>query len=206
MEISKCLKEARIKKNITQEDLAEKLGISRQTISSWENGRSYPDIVNIIKISDIFNISLDKLLKEDEKLVNNMKEKMDTVKSNKAIVFTIILAIIFYGVMYLIQTFIDIPKIDNLFLNIIVSVAFIFGVLIYIFTNVNISNILNKKTSNKTILKIIITIILILTIVFIFSFIEKLTTLTWQIFIIRLCIISVLSMICLFIFKKIDKC
>lgn len=206
MEISKCLKEERIKKNITQEDLAEKLGISRQTISSWENGRSYPDIVNIIKISDIFNISLDKLLKEDEKLVNNMKEKMDTVKSNKAIIFTIILAIIFYGVMYLIQTFIDIPKIDNLFLNIIVSVAFIFGVLIYIFTNVNISNILNKKTSNKTILKIIITIILILTIVFIFSFIEKLTTLTWQIFIIRLCIISVLSMICLFIFKKIDKC
>lgn len=206
MEISKCLKEERIKKNITQEDLAEKLGISRQTISSWENGRSYPDIVNIIKISDIFNISLDKLLKEDEKLVNNMKEKMDTVKSNKAIIFTIILAIIFYGVMYLIQTFIDIPKIDNLFLNIIVSVAFIFGVLIYIFTNVNISNILNKKTSNKTILKIIITIILMLTIVFIFSFIEKLTTLTWQIFIIRLCIISVLSMICLFIFKKIDKC
>ena len=59
MEISKCIKEARQKNNISQESLAEQLGVSRQTISSWETGKSYPDIVSVIKMSDIFNISLD---------------------------------------------------------------------------------------------------------------------------------------------------
>lgn len=106
MEISKCIKDARQNNNISQESLAEQLGVSRQTISSWENGKSYPDLVSIIKMSDIFNISLDKMLKEDKKLVNNMQEKMDTVKSNKSIVFTILFAIIIFGGIYLIQTFV----------------------------------------------------------------------------------------------------
>ena len=61
MEISKCIKDARLQKNINQETLAEQLGVTRQTISSWENGKSYPDIVSVIKMSDIFNISLDKI-------------------------------------------------------------------------------------------------------------------------------------------------
>ena len=132
------------------------LGVSRQTISSWENGKSYPDIVSIIKMSDIFNISLDKMLKEDKKLVNNMQEKMDTVKSNKSIVFTILFAIIFFGGIYLIQTFVDIPKIDNLYLNIGVLIVFIVGVLTYLFSNVYVGKLLNQKTSNKNILKTII--------------------------------------------------
>ena len=88
MEISKCIKDARQNNNISQESLAEQLGVSRQTVSSWETGKSYPDIVRVIKMSDIFNISLDKMLKEDKNLVNNIQEKMDTVKSNKSIVFT----------------------------------------------------------------------------------------------------------------------
>ena len=124
---------------------------SRQTISSWENGKSYPDIVSIIKMSDIFNISLDKMLKEDKKLVNNMQENMDTVKSNKSIVFTILFAIIFFGGIYLIQTFVDIPKIDNLYLNIGVLIEFIVGVLTNLFSNVYVGKLLNQKTSNKKI-------------------------------------------------------
>lgn len=75
MEISKCIKEARQKNNISQESLAEQLGVSRQTISSWETGKSYPDIVSVIKMSDIFNISLDKMLKEDKNLVNKYSRK-----------------------------------------------------------------------------------------------------------------------------------
>lgn len=206
MEVSKCLKDARIKKNITQEDLAEELGVSRQTISSWENGKSYPDILSIIKISDIFNISLDKLLKEDDNLINSMQEKMDTVKSTKAIVYTILLAIIVYGGIYLIQTFVNIPKIDNLMLNIILLIVFIIGTIVYILSNINVNSFLNKKTSNKSIIKTIIVIMMIIVILFTFPFIEKITTVTWGIFAIRLCIILFLSIICLFIFKKIDKC
>ena len=206
MEISKCIKEARQKNNISQESLAEQLGVSRQTISSWETGKSYPDIVSVIKMSDIFNISLDKMLKEDKKLVNNMQEKMDTVKSNKSIIFTILFAIIFFGGIYLIQTFVDIPKIDNLYLNIGVLIVFIVGVLTYLFSNVYVSKLLNQKTSNKNILKTIIVMLVIVSLFFIFPLIENFTTVSWQVFIARIGIIAIFVLICMFIFKKIDKC
>ena len=206
MEISKCIKDARLQKNINQETLAEQLGVTRQTISSWENGKSYPDIVSVIKMSDIFNISLDKMLKEDKNLVNNMQERMDTVKSNKSIVFTILFAIIFFGGIYLIQTFVDIPKIDNLFLNIGVLIIFIVGVLTYLFSNIYVGKFLNQKTSNKSILKTIIVMFMVISLFFLFPLIEGITTVTWQVFVGRIGIIIMLFVICLFIFKKIDRC
>lgn len=206
MEIDKRIKDARQKNNITQESLAEQLGISRQTVSSWETGKSYPDIVSVIKMSDIFNISLDKMLKEDKKLVNNMQEKMDTVKSNKSIVFTILFAIIFFGGIYLIQIFIDIPKVNNLFFNIGVMIVFIVGVLTYLFSNVYVGKFLNQKTSNKSILKTFIVMLVIVSLFFIFPFIENFTTVGWQVFVARIGIIIILAVICLLIFKKIDKC
>lgn len=206
MEISKCIKDARQNNNISQESLAEQLGVSRQTVSSWETGKSYPDIVSVIKMSDIFNISLDKMLKEDKNLVNNIQEKMDTVKSNKSIVFTILFAIIIFGGIYLIQTFVDIPKIDNIYLNIGVLIAFIVGVLTYLFSNVYVGKFLNQKTSNKSILKTIIVMLVIVSLFFIFPLIEDFTTVSWQVFIARIGIIAILVIICFFIFKKIDKC
>lgn len=206
MEISKCIKDARQNNNISQESLAEQLGVSRQTVSSWETGKSYPDIVSVIKMSDIFNISLDKMLKEDKNLVNNIQEKMDTVKSNKSIVFTILFAIIIFGGTHLIQTFVDIPKIDNLYLNIGVLIAFIIGVLTYLFSNVYVGKFLNQKTSNKSILKTIIVMLVIVSLFFIFPLIEDFTTVSWQVFIARIGIIAILVIICFFIFKKIDKC
>lgn len=206
MEISKCIKDARQNNNISQESLAEQLGVSRQTVSSWETGKSYPDIVSVIKMSDIFNISLDKMLKEDKNLVNNIQEKMDTVKSNKSIVFTILFAIIIFGGMHLIQTFVDIPKIDNLYLNIGVLIAFIIGVLTYLFSNVYVGKFLNQKTSNKSILKTIIVMLVIVSLFFIFPLIEDFTTVSWKVFIARIGIIAIFVLICMFIFKKIDKC
>lgn len=206
MEISKRIKDARLQKNINQETLAEQLGVTRQTISSWENGKSYPDIVSVIKMSDIFNISLDKMLKEDKNLVNNMQERMDTVKSNKSIVFTILFAIIFFGGIYLIQMFVDIPKIDNLFLNIGVLIIFIVGVLTYLFSNIYVGKFLNQKTSNKSILKTIIVMFMVISLFFLFPLIEGITTVTWQVFVGRIGIIIMLFVICLFIFKKIDRC
>lgn len=77
--------------NLTQDELAEKLYISRQTISNWENGKTYPDIETLILISNKFNISLDYLLKEDKELVNNIDKK---IKSHKKLLITIILLII----------------------------------------------------------------------------------------------------------------
>ena len=54
MDLGTKLKQARQSRNVTQETLAERLGVSRQTISNWENNRSYPDIVSIIALSDLY--------------------------------------------------------------------------------------------------------------------------------------------------------
>ena len=56
MEIKQKLKNARINMNLTQEDVAEKIMISRQTISNWENGKSYPSMQTVLNIIETFSI------------------------------------------------------------------------------------------------------------------------------------------------------
>lgn len=63
--IGKKIQELRMENNITQEELANKLYISQQAISKWENGTCLPDIENIYKICKIFNISIEDLLVEN---------------------------------------------------------------------------------------------------------------------------------------------
>lgn len=74
MELGQRLKDLRNKHNITQEEFADKLYVSRQTISSWENDKSYPDIHSLLMISELFKISLDDLVKGD---VEIMEEKIN---------------------------------------------------------------------------------------------------------------------------------
>lgn len=84
MEIGIKIKNARIKAKLTQEQVAEALGVSRQTISNWENEKTYPDIVSVVKMSDLYNISLDHLLKEEKPMSNYLdylEESTNTVKS-----------------------------------------------------------------------------------------------------------------------------
>ena len=71
MEVGKNISKIRKDNNLTQDDLAEKYYVTRQTISNWENGKSYPDLETLVKISNDFNISLDVLLKEDNKMLAN---------------------------------------------------------------------------------------------------------------------------------------
>ncbi len=83
MEIGTKLKNARTKNGLTQEKVAEEIGVSRQSVSNWENGRSYPDIVSVIKLSDLYSVSLDELLKEDKKMIKHLDEATNTVKSRR---------------------------------------------------------------------------------------------------------------------------
>lgn len=71
MNIGKKLVQLRHDQQLSQDDLALKLHVSRQTISNWENDRTYPDINSLIMLSDIFNISLDALIKEDLPMMKN---------------------------------------------------------------------------------------------------------------------------------------
>ena len=85
MEIGKKLKNARIEAGLTQEKAAEKIDVSRQTISNWENEKSYPDIISVIKMSECYDVSLDYLLKGEQKMksyYDYLEESTNVVKSN----------------------------------------------------------------------------------------------------------------------------
>ncbi|MDD7347059.1 MAG: helix-turn-helix transcriptional regulator [Clostridiales bacterium] len=90
MNIGVKLKEARLQAGLTQEDVAEEIRVTRQTISNWETEKSFPDIVNVIKLSALYNISLDRLLKEDEKMIEHLEKSTNIVKSNQKLIIAII--------------------------------------------------------------------------------------------------------------------
>ncbi|PEK15646.1 helix-turn-helix domain-containing protein [Bacillus toyonensis] len=74
MIFSERLKEEREKRNWSQNDLAEKLHVSRQSVSKWEAGKNYPSIEIIIHLSDLFGITIDELLRSDEELTQKVIE------------------------------------------------------------------------------------------------------------------------------------
>lgn len=86
LDIGSKIKNARAVAGLTQEQAAERLDVSRQTVSNWETGKTYPDIVSVIKMSDLYNISLDRLLKEEKTLsdyIDYLDESTNVVKSKK---------------------------------------------------------------------------------------------------------------------------
>lgn len=86
MKIGDKIKNARIQKNYTQEQAAENLLVSRQTISNWENGKTLPDIMSIIKMSELYEVSIDALIKGDEVLLQKMENDARVIKAEKKIV------------------------------------------------------------------------------------------------------------------------
>lgn len=66
MKIGEVLKNKRLKNNITQEELAKKLYVSRQTISRWEQGRTIPNIEVLKELSKLYNVTLNELISEEE--------------------------------------------------------------------------------------------------------------------------------------------
>ena len=92
MEIGEKLREARVAAGQTQEKVAETIGVSRQTISNWENNRSYPDIISVLSLSDLYHVSLDTLLKEDQGMIAHLEESTNVVKSRRDMSRLILLA------------------------------------------------------------------------------------------------------------------
>lgn len=76
MEIGQEIKKKRKELNITQDELAKQLNVTRAAISNWEVGRNYPDIQFLVQLSDELNISLDQLLRGDKKMVSSMDKKI----------------------------------------------------------------------------------------------------------------------------------
>ena len=108
MELGKNIVKIRKDNNLTQDEFAEKYFVTRQTISNWEIGKSYPDLETLVKISNDFNISLDILLKEDNKMVQEIDNGVKGARKYKNIlkyiiifIIIIVLAFLVYLAMYL---------------------------------------------------------------------------------------------------------
>ena len=86
MMISEKLKEARQKAGMTQDQVAEKIMVSRVTVSHWENGKSLPDIVSLLSLSDLYSISLDELVKGDSKMVEKVRKDAKDANNNKRLI------------------------------------------------------------------------------------------------------------------------
>ena len=78
MELGKQIKKYRQELQLSQEELADHVYVSRQTISNWENDKSYPDVTSLVLLSEIFQISLDKLIKGDIERSNQTRGNQKT--------------------------------------------------------------------------------------------------------------------------------
>lgn len=77
MEISSQIKQRRTAAGISQEELDDLIFISRQTLSNWETGKTYPDINSLLRLSEVFHVSLDELVKGDIKAMQEQIKKED---------------------------------------------------------------------------------------------------------------------------------
>ncbi|GAA3616620.1 helix-turn-helix domain-containing protein [Secundilactobacillus similis] len=102
MKFGERLKRERVAQQLTQREMAAQLNVSRQTISSWETGNSYPDIDRLIQLSDVYQISLDVLLKEDSGMKEYLKkqEVMDEIKP--IVKLTTVIDLIFIAILLVI--------------------------------------------------------------------------------------------------------
>lgn len=79
MEFNNKLYELRKQKGFSQEELANRLNVSRQTVSKWEVGESTPDMEKLVAISDLFDVSLDELIKGEEPNPEGAREASETI-------------------------------------------------------------------------------------------------------------------------------
>ena len=83
MELANNLKYYREKAGFTQEQVANELRVTRQSISRWENGKSYPDLDNLVLISELYQVSIDHLIKENEELFKKIDQNAQEIQDKK---------------------------------------------------------------------------------------------------------------------------
>lgn len=94
MELGKQIKTYRQEANMSQEELAYRVYVSRQTISNWENDKCYPDVKSLILLGKIFHVSLDKLIKGDVDIMKEVIKKEEVEKMNRyGVIYTVALGI-----------------------------------------------------------------------------------------------------------------
>lgn len=123
MQLGQRIKDLRNLNKMSQEELADRVYVSRQTISSWENDKSYPDIHSLLMLSEIFKVSLDELVKGD---IEIMKEKI-----NQEVIERFKKDNLIYGVLLIVCMLLIVPM--NKYMGIIGDIIWlsVFGITMY---------------------------------------------------------------------------
>ena len=133
MKLADKIRNARVKKGYTQEQAAENLLVSRQTISNWENEKSLPDIMSIIRMGELYCVSLDELLKGDKMLMEKIERDVVVVKAEKKVIKFAWISIVIGTIMMILgKLFMGNPYID--FINgalpwVLLALMFLFAIL-----------------------------------------------------------------------------
>ena len=199
MNIGEKIYNLRKKKNLSQEELANILNVSRQSISKWETGESTPDLDKIVPLCNFFEISTDEFLKGKD-IVYERKLKEEK-KKNKAL--TLSLCLVIFGIMIILTMILEELEVSEGMIGAIImlGITLIGILLIYYFW----SNQEEKKVDQKG--KIINKIIFLVTIIiyFLVSFIWNSWSISWIIFIIGLLLMQIIKLIRMLRSDKIEK-
>ncbi len=116
MNIGEKIRTAREENNLTQTQAAESLMVSRQTISSWENGKSLPDILSVIRMSELYKISLDELLKGDKAMMEKIEKDVEIQRVEKKLIKYAFIGIFIWVAIFILHLIVDgNPVIDFLY-------------------------------------------------------------------------------------------
>lgn len=103
MKFGDKLRQARARAGMTQEDVIKKIGVTRQSLSNWENDRTYPDLASVVKLSDLYQVPLDDLLREDMELRRQMEKQQEKMKKICTLILS--LACLLFGSFPLLRWF-----------------------------------------------------------------------------------------------------
>ncbi|WP_164509967.1 helix-turn-helix domain-containing protein [Lacticaseibacillus porcinae] len=99
MTIGQRLMQARKNQDLTQQQVADMCHVSRQTVSSWESGRTYPDIESIVRLADLLDLSLDELMRPDSELMQVLKHREAGVRdARRGFVVSIVMMMLFSAI------------------------------------------------------------------------------------------------------------
>ena len=147
MSIGEKIYDLRKKKNMSQEELAQVLNVSRQTISKWETGESNPDFDKIVPLCNFFEISTDEFLRGSNPI---LEEKIESVsKKNKALTFS--MCIVIFIVMCILDVVFESMGVHDSIIAIIslASMGSIAVILVYYFLSKPFEEINKKESKNR---------------------------------------------------------
>lgn len=99
MELGIQIRKYRNERTLSQEALAEQVFVSRQTVSNWENDKSYPDVKSLMLLSEVFEVSLDQLIKGDVEIMKEQIEQIDQTDQKRFGRLSNIFTILFLAVL-----------------------------------------------------------------------------------------------------------